>query len=86
MKSYVLELQLPAGDATDFAAANERARSAAEQLAGEGTAVRWIRSVYVPEESTCLLVFEAPTPAAVELAGRRAGLTYTRISDGGRPT
>ena len=86
MKSYVVELQLPAGDATDVAAAGERARSAAEQLAGEGTAVRWIRSVYLPEESMCLLMFEAATPAAVDLAGRRAGLTYTQIIEGGRPT
>ena len=86
VKSYVVELQLPAGDATDVAAAGERARSAAEQLSREGTVVRWVRSVYVPEEDTCLLVFEAPTPEAVDLAGRRAGLTYDRIVEGGRPT
>ena len=80
-----MELQLPAGDAMEVAAAGERARSAAEQLSREGTAVRWVRSVYVPEEDTCLLVFEAPTPEAVDLAGRRAGLTYDRIVEGGRP-
>ena len=58
VKSYVVELQVPAGDATDVA---ERARSAAEQLAGEGIAVRWVRSVYVPEEESCLVVFETAT-------------------------
>ena len=58
MKSYVVELQVPAGDGTDV---GERARSAAEQLAGEGIAVRWVRSVYVPEEESCLVVFEAAT-------------------------
>ena len=84
MKSYLVEL--PAGDATDLAAAGERARTAAEQLTREGTAVRWIRSVYVPEYDTCLLVFEAPTSEAVDLTGRRAGLTYARIVEGGRPT
>jgi hypothetical protein len=80
MKSYVLEL--PAGDATDLAAAGERARTAAEQLTGEGTAVRWVRSVYAPEYETCVLVFEARTPDAVDQAGRRAGLTYARIVEG----
>ena len=48
--------------------------------------MRWVRSVYVPEDETCLLVFEAGTPDAVDLAGARAGLTYERIVEGGRPT
>jgi hypothetical protein len=81
VNSYLVEL--PAGDATDLAAAGERARTAAEQLSREGTAVRWVRSVYVPEYDTCLLVFEAGTPHAVDLAGRRAGLTYARIVEEG---
>jgi Nickel responsive protein SCO4226-like len=83
MKSYVVALE---GDATELAAAGEQARIAAEQLTREGTAVRWVRSVYVPEEDSCLLVFEAPTPEAVDVAGRRAGLTYDRIVEGGRAT
>ena len=86
VKSYVVELQLPAGEAPDVAGACERARTAAEQLAREGTAVRWVRSVYVPEADACLLVFEASTPEAVDRAGRRAGLTYDRIVEGGRAT
>lgn len=86
VKSYVVELQLPMGAATDLAAAGERARNAAEQLTREGAAVRWVRSVYLPEEGTGLLVFEAPTPEAVVRAGRRAGITYERIFEGGRPT
>ena len=84
VRTYIVEL--PAGDATDLAAAGERARTAAEQLAREGTAVRWVRAVYAPEYETCLLVFEAGTPDAVDRAGRRAGLTYDRIVEGGGPT
>ena len=86
MKSYVVALQLPARDATELAVAGDRARDAAEQLTREGTAVRWVRSVYLPERDTCLLVFEAPTPEAVVLAGRRAGLAYDRIVEGGHAT
>jgi hypothetical protein len=85
VKSFVVEL--PAGDAADLAAAGERARAAAEELTREGTVVRWVRSVYVPEHEACLLVFAAPTPDAVERAGRRAGLTYAQIvEEGGLPT
>jgi len=86
VKSYVVELQLPAGDATKFAAAGERARNAVEQLTRDGAAVRWIRSVYLPEQGTCLLIFEAPSPEAVVRVGRRAGINYERIIEGGHPT
>ena len=78
-----MELRLTTGGAPAVAAAGERARSAAEQLSREGITVRCVRSVYVPEYETCLLVFEARTPEAVGRAGRRAGLTYTRIVEGG---
>jgi hypothetical protein len=84
VRTYVVELK--AGDATDLAVAGERARTAAEQLTREGTPVRWVRAVYVAEYETCLLVFEARTPDAVDRAGRRAGLTYDRIVEGGQPT
>jgi hypothetical protein len=89
VKSYVVEL--PDGEASDLADAGERARAAADRLTRAGIAVRWVRSVYVPEYETCLyetclLVFEALTPASVDRAGRLAGLTYTRIVEGGRPT
>jgi DNA-binding CsgD family transcriptional regulator len=79
MRSYLVELQLPEGGAVALAAAGERARSAAEQLACEGTAVRWVRSIYVQEDDRCLLVMEAPSPEAVGEASRRAALEYERI-------
>jgi hypothetical protein len=70
VKSYVVELH-----AADLVAAGERARAAAERLRREGIEVRWIRSVYVPEYETCVVVIEAPTPETVD-----------RIVEGGRPT
>lgn len=81
-----MELHLPAGGAPALAAAGERARSAAEQLTREGIAVRCVRSVYVPEDESCLLVFEAESPDAVDRAGRRAELAYERIVEGGSAT
>jgi hypothetical protein len=86
VKSYLVKLHLPTGGAPALAAAGARARSAAEQLAREGVAVRCVRSVYMPEDETCLLVFEAESPDAVDRAGRRAELAYERIVEEGRPT
>lgn len=86
MNSYRVELHLPAADPASLAVAGERARRAAEELAREGVTVRWVRSVYVAEEDGCFLVFEAPSPQAVSEAGRRAGLEYQRIVEGGDAT
>jgi len=65
------------GAATDLAAAGERARNAAEQLTREGAAVRWVRSVYLPEQGTGHLVFEASTP--------ESGTTWRLEDDYTRP-
>ena len=81
-----MELRLTTGGAPAVAAAGERARSAAEQLSREGVTVRCVRSVYVPEDESCLLVFEAESPDAVDRAGRRAELTYERIVEAGSAT
>lgn len=81
MNRYVAELHLPTGGAPALAVARERARSASEQLAREGVAVRCLRSVYVAEDGRCLLVFEAASPDAVVRAGCRAQLAYERVTD-----
>jgi hypothetical protein len=85
MRSYLVELHLPAADPASLTAAGERARFAVEELAREGVTVRWIRSVYRAEEDACFLVFEAPSPDAVGEASRRAALEYERIVEGGDP-
>ena len=86
MNRYVAELHLPTGGAPALAIACERARSASEQLAREGVAVRCVRSVYVAEDERCLLVFEAASPDAVVRAGHRAELAYRRLIEGGDAT
>jgi Nickel responsive protein SCO4226-like len=86
MNRYVVELHLPTGGAPALAAAGERARSAAEQLSREGTLVRCVRSVYVAEDGTCLLVFDATSWDAVHRAARRANLVYERVVEEGHTT
>ena len=85
MRTYRVELHLPAAGPASLAVAGDRARCAVEDLAREGATVRWIRSVYVTEQDACRLVFEASTPDAVGEAGRRAVLEYERIVEGGEP-
>jgi hypothetical protein len=62
-----------------LASAAARARAAADELAGEGVAVRHLRSIFVPEDETCFMLYDGPSAAAVEDAVARAGLACERV-------
>ena len=46
---------------------------------GDGTAVRYLRSILIPGDETCLHLVEADSPERVAEAFERAGLTADRI-------
>lgn len=54
-----------------------QARRAAEELRSEGTQVRFLRSVFVPEDETCFYLYEASSVDDVQKAVRRAALTIS---------
>jgi hypothetical protein len=74
-----VETYVPRSRAREARAAGRRARAAAEQLSHEGTAVRYVRTTFLPEDETCFHVFEARSEAAVAEACRRAALGNGRI-------
>jgi hypothetical protein len=78
MVKYLVQTRPAAGNAV-LAAAAERACAAAEELAREGTPVRYLRSLVVPEFDLCLHLFEAGAPEWVAEATRRAALQVDRI-------
>jgi hypothetical protein len=51
-----------------------QARLGAEALTQAGRPVRYLRSIFVPEEETCFFLFEAETAADVREAARSASL------------
>ena len=57
-----------------------RAAQAAADLSPEGRSVRCVRSIFVPKDETCFLLYEAHSADAVEDAVRRAGLRPEHIS------
>jgi hypothetical protein len=69
VESYV------ADSSSAFDDARERARLTAEQSPEVG----YVDSTYVPGDETVLHLFDAPSPAVLEEAGRRAGLQFERI-------
>lgn len=54
---------------------------AAAELTREGTPVRCLRSIFVPEDETCFLLCEAGSAAAVLETAQRAALTFERIAE-----
>ncbi|HXF97905.1 MAG TPA: nickel-binding protein [Gaiellaceae bacterium] len=78
---FLLEMYVAREGSTHAARLARRARSTVAELTDEGVPVRLVRSIFVPEDETCFLLFEAETVEAVEEAARRAELPYERVSE-----
>jgi hypothetical protein len=74
MAEFLLEVYMSRADRTKLEAGAGRARRAAEELLGEGTPVRLLRAVFVPEDETCFYFYEAASADAVREAAERAVL------------
>lgn len=81
MAEYVIELYVSRrdGDALERAAA--ALRRAAGELTREGTRVRYVRGVLIPDDETCLLIVESGSAEAVRTAARRAGIAFDRVAE-----
>jgi len=53
---------------------------AVAELTASGQAVRYVRSIFIPDDETCLLLFEAETADVIRAAAVRAGIDPDRIS------
>ncbi len=85
----------PAEAARDAGRCAKAARAAADQVRGEGTRVRHVRSILIPEDETCIHLYRAASIEAVRVAAARASLRLDRLTEavsgtgrvatGGRP-
>jgi len=79
-KHFTVELLAPGSGWTELQGATARARRAAEQMRGEGTHVRFLRSVFVPEDGACFFLFEGCSKTHVREAVARAELGVRDVS------
>jgi hypothetical protein len=77
-RRYLVELPVGAGY-EDVAALAARARSDASARGARGSA-RFLRAIAVPDDSLCLLLYEAGSRVAVAAAVRRLGIRASTIS------
>ena len=74
MPRFLVESYVAASSAA-FDDACERARL----TVAAGTDLVYVDTTYLPEDETVLHLFDAPSVAALDEAGRRAGLQFERI-------
>jgi len=79
MDQFVLELYVSRSDRDAVLARAERARTCAKQVRGEGAAVRLSLAIFVPEDETCLLLYEADSVESVRRCADLAGLPVEHI-------
>jgi hypothetical protein len=75
----MVETYLGRGDLRERDSRERRARAAAEQLASLGTAIRFDRTIHVPEDEICFFVFEASSSRDAALAAEQAALKAVRV-------
>ena len=59
----------------------ERAEQAAVELTAAGTPVRFVRSIFVPADETCLFLFEAASIDAVREVADHAALPFDHVAE-----
>ena len=78
---YTVELRLSETRWTDIRSAAARARQATEELRREGHDVRFLRSIYIPEDDACFFLYEGPSAREVKAAALRAELGVLRVDE-----
>jgi hypothetical protein len=81
MREFVAEQYLSGRDATAAERGAHAARRAAKQLSREGVPVRFVRSIFVPEDETCIYIYEADSIETVREAISRAALGFERLAE-----
>lgn len=80
MPEFIAEQYFSRTDAAGAQRAAGAARHAAEQLAREGTDVELVRSIFVPEDETCIFIYEADSVDTVRIAAERGALAFEHIA------
>lgn len=77
---FLMELYVSQRDSARVRHWESCARRAAAELAGQEIAVRFVRSIFVPDDETCFLLWQADDAEGVVEAARLAALPYERLS------
>jgi hypothetical protein len=81
MTEFLIEFYLSRTDAAALGPTVRRARLAAREQTRRGMPVRYLRSIYLPEDETCFLLYEAESAEEARRAATLAAVTFERVSE-----
>jgi Protein of unknown function (DUF4242) len=81
MKEFLVESYVSCTEPNGVERRAERAEHAAVELAAAGTPVRFVRSIFVPADETCLFLFEAESIDAVREVAHHAALPFDHVAE-----
>ena len=79
MPVYMVERSLPGVTLEQLGGAQQAAISTSQQFTANGKQVRYIRTTFVPGESHCMCLFEAPNAELVKEVNAAANIPFTRV-------
>jgi hypothetical protein len=79
MARYVVELYRPSTGAETLRGTAARLADSAVELTGQGTPVRYLDTIFLPGDETCLHLLEAPCEADVRTVAERAAIEVDRV-------
>lgn len=78
---YLVELAAPPGGWETMQELTARARAGADALSARGPRVRFLRSIYVPEDGSCFFLYEAESSQLAGEAARQAELDVLTVGE-----
>jgi len=81
LPTYLVDRDLPGITRDQLAAAHRAATETARRFTAEGTPIRYIRSLFLPQEARCLCLFEALDAESVRSLNDTAQIPFTSISE-----
>jgi hypothetical protein len=78
---YLVEMYVARSGRAAVEAAASRASRATSDLSREGRAVRYVRSLFLPDDETCFLLYEADSIDDVRAAAALADLPVDRVTE-----
>jgi hypothetical protein len=79
--TYLVDRDLPGITRDQLAAAHRAATETARRFTAAGKPVRYIRSVFLPQEARCLCLFEAPDAECVRSLNDAAQIPFTSVTE-----
>ena len=77
MREYLVEQYASHTRAPELAA--PELATSAEYVSGQGTPVRYLQSIFLPDDEICMLLFRATSENAVRAVLEHAGVSFDRI-------